>query len=122
MALPTQNAFDLFKRKFPPAVTHVDLYCKNVRAVEGDEFTPEQLAAKFSTKAWTEPEVENGKRGHSSQLTDADSVFRKFLATLPGCSEDKLSKETMLCLGILWCQGSTKAKAAQLFNLINPVG
>ena len=59
------------------------------------------MAVKFKTKAWTQEEM---ARPHArSQLMDPESVFRKFLATLPDCGNEKLSKETMLCLGILWC-------------------
>lgn len=90
------------------AVTHVEVYFKKVYEIEGDEFTPKDMAAKFTTKAWTDPEWVGSKRGHTSMLTDPNSVFRKFLATLPNCSEDKLSKKTMLCLGLLWCQGGNK--------------
>ena len=109
---PNSNKFDVFKRRFPLAVTHVDHYFKKINELQGDEFTPEQMAAKFTTKAWTEPEIIDGKRGHSSQLTDGGSMFRKFIATLPNCTDEKLSKLSILCLGLVWCQGSIKAKAA----------
>ena len=46
---PDSNAFDRFKRKFPLARTHVDLYFKKVNELEGDQFSPEEMAAKFST-------------------------------------------------------------------------
>ena len=85
------------------AVTHVSVYFNKVYEIEGDEFTYEVMAAKFRTKAWTDPEWVGSKRGHTSMLTDPNSRFRRFLATLPDCSEDKVSKKTMLCLGLIWC-------------------
>ena len=83
---PNANAFDRFKRKFPLAVTHVDRYFKKVNELQGDQFSPEEMAAKFSTKAWTDPEDINGELGHTSQLTNGDSMLRKFIETLPNCS------------------------------------
>ena len=85
---PGATSFDNFKRKFPMFVTHIDGFFEKINGISGDTFTPEEMAAQFKSQAWTEPETIDGERGHSSQLTDATSTLRKFLATLPDCDEN----------------------------------
>lgn len=65
------------------------------------------LSNKFSSSLWSD-----------KSLWSSDSEFRRFLRMLPGSDGEMVSKDSMLSLGILWCQVDLYNKAECLFELI----
>ena len=45
--------------------------------------------------------------------------FRLLIQNLPGGIDNKISKISVISLGLLWCKGSNAQKAEVFFNTIN---
>lgn len=41
---------------------------------------------------------------------------------LPECGDGQVEKNSIIALGLLWCEGSLKDKAEVVFKLLNPPG
>ena len=88
---------------------HAKAFEEKVHSIDKDLISITELAAALNTPAWA------GKFGEGSDLN-------KLLESLPGSSAGNVDKISLLALGLLWCDGSTKDKTDVLFHIINPPG
>ena len=67
------------------------------------------LKCQFKTLAWQMP-----------NLWEEGSEFMLIIQGLPGWKHDKMSKTSLECLALLWCQGTNYDRAIGLYECVNP--
>jgi len=74
-----------------------------------EKFPITELAAQLNTPSWVE-QFESGQPSY------------KLIMNLPDCSDGQVEINSIVILGLLWCEGSQKDKAEVIFKLLNPPG
>ena len=56
----------------------------------------------------------------SDELWSEGSTLRNLLSSLPGAKDGKVTKLSLKCLALFWCQGSAYDRSELVLECINP--
>ena len=104
-----KDPFVRFEKQYPFYRMHVEAFRQKIYSYGKDNISIEELANRFDDEMWND------------QFKPGTDVY-KLLKSLPGTEGEILDINTLLILGILWCQGDNEDKARGLFELLNPPG
>ena len=109
MKMKSMQPLARFEKEFPFYRSHIVAFKDKLFSSGKDEVDLKWLNQTFDTPAW------NGQFLKGSKLY-------KLLKSLPGQEGESFSVNTLLLLGILWCQGDVSDKAQAFFEQLNPPG
>lgn len=112
------DKYQLLHRSLPFSRTHMNWFLEVLDSIKSDndeekgevDVEIEQLRKKFSaSSAWS----------YEANWTEGSS-FRRILLALPGTKDGKVTKMSLKCLAIFWCQGTDYDRAELLLECISP--
>ena len=86
---------------------HIKVFYNKLIFDQKDQYSRFDLEGRFKTAAW------HGQFGLNTDLSN-------LLKALPDSTDDKIDRDSLLCLGLLWCAGEVQDRADILLKMVNP--